>query len=131
MIENGLVMQSSQTEIESRSFRFLHLQDDTIEMARHTVHLIASALGAKRSALVIDGCFADIFQSCIKSVTQKDDDFIPIDRTSMSLDWSGSCIFANEVSKNSKISLPCRVANKFKRSFLLLDFGWCISSRQV
>ena len=80
-------------------------------MAKHTVHLIASALGAKRSALVIDGCFADIFQSCVKSVKQKDDNLVPIDRSSLSLEWSGSCIFANEVSpyaKNAFMVSRCR-----------------------
>lgn len=99
MIEKGLISELGQiaTQLENRGFRFLHLLDQTIEMARNTVRLLASALGTKRSALVIDDCFASVFQSCVKLRDRTADNSLVVDGLSQQLDWCGVCIFANEV----------------------------------
>ena len=96
MIEIGISSERNQiiTRREKGSFRFLHIRDETIQMARHTIRLLACALGGKRSAFLIDVCFADIFQSCGKYVDQNDHEY----GVTPQLDWCGLCLFASEVS---------------------------------
>ena len=97
--EKGLSSEPNQiiTLKENRSFRFLHLSDETIEMVKHTVHILACALGAKRSAFLVDSCFADVFQSCVKWVDKKVDDVLLDDISTRQLDWCGIIMFANEI----------------------------------
>jgi len=99
IIEKGLSSEPNQiiTLKENRSFRFLHLSDETIEMVKHTVHILACALGAKRSAFLVDSCFADVFQSCVKWVDKKVDDVLLDDISTRQLDWCGIIMFANEI----------------------------------
>ena len=80
-------------------------------MARDTIHLLASVLGIKRSALLIDSCFADLFQSCVK-YTQRVDDALFANEQNWQLDWCGSCLFANEVSINRRFQLYSFIMSK-------------------
>jgi hypothetical protein len=57
-------------------------------------------LSAKKSAYLIDECFADVFQSCIRSVGGDFENFLAAEGKSRQLDWCGLCIFATEVSTN-------------------------------
>lgn len=100
VIEDGLSTNPSQLvrRAENRSFRYLYLQDKTIEMAKTTIHLLACVLGPKRSALLIDGCVADVFRACVDSESRKPEDVLNMNQPIRQLDWCGSFMFANEVS---------------------------------
>lgn len=92
VIENGLTSEPNKLVrcVENRSFKFLHLLDETVEMAMRTVGLLACTLGAKRSAFIFDECIAETFQSCLECVTRKSD-------LNHQLELCGSLMFANEV----------------------------------
>lgn len=77
--------------------RFLHLRDETITAAKQTVRLFARALGTKKSAFVIDACYAEMFESCSRMCKNHDVAFVN-DGLDRRLHWSGLCVFANEVS---------------------------------
>ena len=66
-------------------------------MVKHTVHILACSLGAKRSALLVDSCYADVFQSCVKSIDKRVDNALLDNISSRQLDWCGTIMFANEI----------------------------------
>ena len=106
VIEDGLSNNQSQLVVTGKdTYKYLYFNHDTIELAKHTVHLIACALGTKRSAFLIDGCFADMFQSCVEFTAKKSDEFLGINQSLRQLEWSGSCVFANEVRLKDTKSL--------------------------
>ena len=79
--------------------RFLFLGDESIRAARKTVHLIARVLGTKRSAFLIDDCFAEIFKSHSRACS--DNIYLAnegIDRRRL---CSGQCIFISELLSGS------------------------------
>ena len=69
--------------------RFLYLQDETINAARHTVRLFARTFGTKRCAYIIDSCIADIFQTCVERHNAG--------YRNAQLTWSGSCVYCTEL----------------------------------
>ncbi len=73
--------------------RFLYLQDETINAARHTVRLFARTLGTKRCAFTIDACIADIFESCSRRCQLRHN---PADNN-FQLASSGSCVYCTEL----------------------------------
>jgi len=56
---------------ESFGCRFRYVRDDTIVAVKQSVRLISCAIGTKRSALVIDSCFAEMFESCSRMSSGK------------------------------------------------------------
>lgn len=72
--------------------RFRYVRDDTIVSVKQSVRLISCAIGTKRSALVIDSCFAEIFESCSRMSRGE-----VIANHEHRVLWAGLSIFAEEV----------------------------------
>ncbi len=73
--------------------RFQYISDDTIVAGKQTVRLLSRSMGTKRSALVIDACFAEIFDSCTRTSMEQ----VIIDNSGRRVQWAGLSIFAEEV----------------------------------
>lgn len=103
VIENSLSSEPNKLVrcVDHRSFKFLHLLDETVEMAKRTVRLVACTLGGKRSAFVIDECIAKAFRSCLECASQDID-------PNQQLELCGSLVFANEVGEYTGLNLTGR-----------------------
>lgn len=92
---------SSSPDISRNCCRFLHLRDESsVVAARHTAQLFARVLGTKRCAFVIDACFADMFESCSRSLFTSsvgNHHLLISEGLDLRLDWSGQCVFATEL----------------------------------
>jgi hypothetical protein len=75
--------------------RFLYLQDETINAARHTARLFARTFGTKRCAFIIDACVADMFESCSRRCHLRHTH--TSGGISAQLTWSGSCVYCTEL----------------------------------
>ena len=99
MIETGVHSEPSAMSLykDNLSFRFLYLQDETMTATKQTIRLFARAVGAKRSAFLIDACFADVFQSCSRICNPRQNTLLLTDGSYHQLNWCGHSLFASKV----------------------------------
>lgn len=85
---------------KDNSCRFLHIRDETVDVARTTARLYARVLGAKRCAFVIDACCSDMFEACSRSSRNSQ---MPIkDGLNRRLQWSGQCVLIAELLRGNR-----------------------------
>ena len=94
-------------ENNNSRYRFLYLQDETVDAARKTVHLFAKVLGAKRCAFVIDAYCSDMFQACSRLCSDKLLTNVGLDRR---LQWCGQCVFMAELLRG--MSVPPKLSSR-------------------
>ncbi len=73
-----------------------------VAAARHTAQLFARVIGTKRCAFVIDACFAEMFESCSRSLLScsfGDNHILIYEGFDRRLHWSGQCVFVTQLLK--------------------------------
>jgi hypothetical protein len=99
----SMIVSLNKENISQSCCRFLYLRDESaVAAARRTAQLFAGVLGAKRCAFVIDALFAEMFESCSRSLSSCSfghNHLLINEGFDRRLHWSGQCVLATELLK--------------------------------